>query len=120
MVFHFLFEYKYKFSKCHYLENEMCSVPQSVRLENRIFSCLGANMKNYAACEHRMEHSYHPILHEYLSDSAANALLTVLDYSPGQDVFHHQQIVNLVSGFYWFFGVFGFLETWKPETEECI
>jgi hypothetical protein len=32
----------------------------------------------------------------------------------------HQQIVNLVSGFYWFFGVFGFRETWKPETEKSI
>jgi hypothetical protein len=28
----------------------------------------------------------------------------------------HQQFVNLVSSFHWFFGVFGFLETRKPET----
>ena len=59
------------------LENSMCSVPQSVQLANRIFSCLGTNMKNYAACEHRIEHWHHTMLHEYLFDSAANALLTV-------------------------------------------
>ena len=28
----------------------------------------------------------------------------------------HQQIVNLVSSFQWFFGGFGSRETWKPET----
>jgi hypothetical protein len=48
---------------------------QSVR-PNRTVSCLGANMKNYAACEHCMEHSLHPRLGEYLF-KVANALLTV-------------------------------------------
>ena len=28
----------------------------------------------------------------------------------------HQQFVHLVSGFQWFLEVFGFRETWKPET----
>jgi len=48
---------------------------QSVR-PNRIVSCLGANMKEYATCEHYMDHSVHPRLCEYLFD-VANAMLTV-------------------------------------------
>ena len=37
---------------------------QSVR-PNRAFSCPGTNMKDYATCEHCMDHSLHPRLREY-------------------------------------------------------
>jgi len=47
---------------------------QSVR-PNRTVSCLGTNMKNYAACERCMEHSFHPMLREYPFE-VANGLLT--------------------------------------------
>ena len=48
---------------------------RSVR-PKRIVSCLGANMKNYATCEYRNDHSLCPVLREYLFQ-VANALLTV-------------------------------------------
>jgi hypothetical protein len=48
---------------------------QSVRPNKTVF-CLGANMKECAACEHCMDHSLHPRLLEYLFE-VENALLTV-------------------------------------------
>jgi len=50
-------------------------VCQSVR-PNRTVSSLGANMKEYATCEHSMDHSAHTRLCEYLFE-VANAMLTV-------------------------------------------
>ena len=54
----------------------MCLVPHPVRLANMISSCLGSNMKNYAACEHCMDHSHHPMLREYFFE-VANGPLTI-------------------------------------------
>jgi hypothetical protein len=48
---------------------------QSVQ-PNRIASFLGANVENYAACEHWKDQSLHPRSREYLF-GVANVLLTV-------------------------------------------
>ena len=48
---------------------------QSIR-PNKIVSHLRTNMKNYAACEYRMDHSLHPRSREHLFQ-VDNVLLTV-------------------------------------------
>ena len=57
------------------METNCVQVRHSVRT-NRTVSCLGANMKEYAACERRMHHSLGPRLCEHLFE-VVNALLTV-------------------------------------------
>ena len=57
------------------METNRVQVRQSVRPNKTVF-CLGADMKKYAACERRMDHSLGPRLCEYLFE-VANVLLTV-------------------------------------------
>ena len=57
------------------MKTNCVQVRRSIRPSRTVF-CLGADMKNYTACEQWMDHSIHPRLCEYLFE-LKNTLLTV-------------------------------------------